>query len=87
MAQPTMLALAKLISESVAKVDGFCVAQGINFPSLDEPFTIESESIKLHPEVSEAVNYIISAAAQLIAILRPVPVTLSTSAIHVRSIQ
>ncbi|PPQ92437.1 hypothetical protein CVT25_008658 [Psilocybe cyanescens] len=83
MAQPTMLALAKLISESVAKVDGFCVAQGINFPSLDEPFTIESESIKLHPEVSEAVNYIISAAAQLIAILRPVPVTLSTSAIHV----
>lgn len=84
MAQPTMLALAKLISESVTKVDQLCTAQGIDFPSLDAPFTTESESIKLHPEVSEAANYIISAAAQLIAILRPAPVTLSTSAIHVR---
>uniref|UniRef100_A0A8H7Y8H6 S-adenosyl-L-methionine-dependent methyltransferase n=1 Tax=Psilocybe cubensis TaxID=181762 RepID=A0A8H7Y8H6_PSICU len=83
MAQPMMLALAKLISDSVAKVDQLCIEQGVIFPSLDDPFTTESESIKLHPEVAEAANYIISAAAQLIAILRPVPVTLSTSAIHV----
>jgi hypothetical protein len=84
MAQPTMNALVKLITDSVAKVDKFCGANNIKLPSLDEPFTLESEAPRMQPEVSEAVSNIISAAAQLIAVVRPAPITVMTTAIQVR---
>ncbi|KAF8953241.1 O-methyltransferase [Flammula alnicola] len=78
-----MTALVKLIADSVAKVDSFCASHNVKLPSLDEPFTLESEGPRMLPEVSEAVSHIVSAAAQLIAIVQPAPVTLMTTAIQV----
>ncbi|KAF8896767.1 S-adenosyl-L-methionine-dependent methyltransferase [Gymnopilus junonius] len=64
-------------------MDSFCVKHGVKLPSLNDPFTQESEGPRMHPEVSQAVSHIVSAAAQLIAIVRPAPVTLMTTAIQV----
>ncbi|KII92455.1 hypothetical protein PLICRDRAFT_50832 [Plicaturopsis crispa FD-325 SS-3] len=76
MALQTMAALAKLISDSVAKIESHCTEKGVHFPTLDEPFTPESEKPRLDPLVIEAASIISSAAAQLTALVTPAPLQL-----------
>ncbi|KII89673.1 hypothetical protein PLICRDRAFT_560195 [Plicaturopsis crispa FD-325 SS-3] len=82
MASTTMYTLAKLISDSVSKIDSACQKRGVQLPTLDDPFTPESESPRNDPDISEAASDIIAAAAHLIAIVRPAPITLITTGLQ-----
>ncbi|KAF8891394.1 S-adenosyl-L-methionine-dependent methyltransferase [Infundibulicybe gibba] len=87
MSDPTLSSLANLISASIAAIERNCVARKVKLPSLDEPFTPQSEAPLLDPEVQNAAAIVIAAAAQLTATLRLAPVTLITTAVqfHVSS--
>ncbi|KII87317.1 hypothetical protein PLICRDRAFT_699701 [Plicaturopsis crispa FD-325 SS-3] len=76
MACATMLSLVNLISESANKIERNCAQRGVDLPTLDDPFTPESELPRLDPDVLEATSLIVTAAAQLIALVRPAPATI-----------
>lgn len=61
-------ALAKIISSSIDKIQAACDAKNVSFPSLDEPFTPEAETIRV--EVFADAIPVIAAAHQLIATLQ-----------------
>lgn len=63
-------ALVDLISTSVDNIEHACIASGQPFPSLSEPFTRESEAIRLSPAVQQAGDILVAAAAQLTAVVR-----------------
>lgn len=69
-------ALSAIISSAVANIDAAYAAQGVTFPSLDEPF----RPSPMDGKVQDATNLIIAAAAQLIATVRPPPLTLLDAA-------
>jgi hypothetical protein len=73
-------ALSAIISSAVANIDAIYAAEGATFPSLDDPF----RPSPLDGKVQEATDLIIAAAAQLIATVRPPPVTLLEAAGSVR---
>lgn len=79
-----MLSLVNLISESANKVERNCAQRGVDLPTLDDPFTPESELPRLDPDVLEATSLIVTAAAQLIALVRPAPATIVKTVMQVR---
>ncbi|KII89667.1 hypothetical protein PLICRDRAFT_559932 [Plicaturopsis crispa FD-325 SS-3] len=87
MASATLRSLIQLMSDSVANIEVNCAQRGVQLPSLDEPFSADSEAPRSDPSIAEAASIAIAAAAQLIAILRPAPVTLLTTSfqMHVSS--
>ncbi|KII89666.1 hypothetical protein PLICRDRAFT_108610 [Plicaturopsis crispa FD-325 SS-3] len=87
MAATTMASLAKLISESVTKIETNCAQRGVQLPTLDDPFSPESEAPRNDPEILDATAKIVAAAAQLIALVRPAPSSLVTASLqmHVSS--
>ncbi|KAI0341313.1 O-methyltransferase [Trametopsis cervina] len=68
-------ALADLVKDSVDAIEQTCIAKGLPFPSLDEPFTLQSEGARMLPEVQQAAGILVSAAGQLIAAVRPPPLS------------
>jgi hypothetical protein len=62
-----LLELAKIISDSAQSLDRACTDNGLTFPSLDDPFTPQSEAFRANPEANEAANVIAAAAFQLVA--------------------
>lgn len=76
-------ALAKLVNDSVAEIEKSCTARNVVFPSLSEPFTPESEAARADLAVVEAAGVITAAASQLIALVRPAPLTLFMRSIQV----
>ncbi|ETW80891.1 hypothetical protein HETIRDRAFT_154964 [Heterobasidion irregulare TC 32-1] len=62
--------LSDLIAASVHDIDAACDARGIPFPSLDEPFSEESERARQEQEVLSSIGIIVAAATQLIAVAR-----------------
>ena len=78
-------ALAKLVNDSVAEIEKSCIARNVIFPSLSEPFTPESEAARADHAVIEAAGIITAAASQLIALVRPAPLTLFMRSIQVSS--
>ena len=62
--------LSDLIAASVRDIDAACDARGIPFPSLDEPFSEESERARQEEEVLSSIGIIVAAATQLIAVAR-----------------
>ena len=62
--------LSDLIAASVRDIDPACEARGIPFPSLDEPFSEESERARQEQEVLSSIGIIVAAATQLIAVAR-----------------
>lgn len=71
-----LLELAKIISDSVQSIDRACTESGLAFPSLDDPFTPQSEAFRTNPEANEAANIIAAAAFQLVATVLPPPYSL-----------
>ncbi|KAI0826305.1 O-methyltransferase [Irpex lacteus] len=67
--------LAKLIKTSVDSIEKIFVAKGQQFPSLDGPLDPQSEAVRMSAEVQQAGNILVAAASQLIATVRPPPVT------------
>ena len=62
--------LSDLIAASVRDIDAACDARGVSFPSLDEPFSEESERARQEEEVLSSIGIIVAAAMQLIAVAR-----------------
>ncbi|KAI0798589.1 O-methyltransferase [Irpex lacteus] len=64
-------ALAKLINDGADQLEQVCLAQGKDIPPLNEPTTLEAESILLSPDAAKATSLIVAATAQLSALVRP----------------
>jgi hypothetical protein len=72
-------ALSAIISSGVAEIESVYAARGAAYPSLDEPFRPDP----MDGVAQEAVNLIIAAASQLIATIRPAPISIFSTAASV----
>ncbi|KAF8509859.1 O-methyltransferase-domain-containing protein [Hysterangium stoloniferum] len=71
--------LTDLLVASVKRIEGVCAARGVDFPSLEDPFTPESEQIRADPVISEASSTLLAAALHLVALVRPPSITIATA--------
>ena len=67
----TLRALLSLMTKSVDVIEENCKRTGVEFPSLDEPFSPVSEAIRSEPEVVRAIALVASAAFQMLQTVRP----------------
>ncbi|KZT30015.1 S-adenosyl-L-methionine-dependent methyltransferase [Neolentinus lepideus HHB14362 ss-1] len=66
----TLLTLADIISSGVRAIHNVYSGQGMEFPSLNEPYTLDSEALRNEDQVQDACVTIAAAAFQLIATIR-----------------
>lgn len=78
-------ALSDLIHRSIEKIEHVCATSGSSLPSLHDPFNPDEEAIFADAQVQEQGAIAVAAASQLIAALRPPPVTLGIHALQVCS--
>ena len=69
-------ALANIIQSSIQQIEAVVTTNSFTFPSPDSTFSPESEAPRMHPAIQSAGSLIVSAAAQLITLVRPAPLTL-----------
>ncbi|KAF8467041.1 S-adenosyl-L-methionine-dependent methyltransferase [Russula ochroleuca] len=69
-------ALANIIQSSIEQIEEITIVNSFTFPSPDSTFSPESEAPRMHPAIQSAGSLIASAAAQLITLVRPAPLTL-----------
>ncbi len=69
-------ALANIIQSSVNDIEAALSANQLVLPSPNAPFSLESEAPRMHPSIQSAGSFITSAAAQLMAIVRPAPLVI-----------
>jgi hypothetical protein len=81
MATP-LSALSKLISSGIVTIESTYAKHGADFPSIDEPF--QPGPLDGDEALRETVDIVISAAAQLIASIKPAPRTMIENACLVR---
>jgi hypothetical protein len=77
-------ALANIILSSVEQIEAVVTANFFTFPSSESQFSFESEAPRMHPATQSAALLITSAAAQLMTLVRPVPLTLLDVTMQVR---
>jgi hypothetical protein len=75
--------LSNLIADTVTAIEQTCSSKNIDFPDLDTPFSLQSESRFMDPDISGPAATIIAAATQLSAILRPAQLAASLVALQV----
>ncbi|EMD39226.1 hypothetical protein CERSUDRAFT_152302 [Gelatoporia subvermispora B] len=83
----TVKALSDIIANGVTSIQTACDARNVSFPSLDEPFSPQSEAIR--QAVFSDIKTIIAAAYQLIATLQVPPAYVAekaTSFLHAPSL-
>jgi len=76
--------LANIIQSSVEQIEAVITANSFNFPSPESTFTFESEAPRMHPAIQSAGLLITSAAAQLMTLVRPAPLTILDTTLQVR---
>ena len=69
-------ALANIIRSSIEQIEQVTTANCFTFPSPDSTFSPETEAPLMHPAIQSAGSLIVSAAGQLITLVRPAPLTL-----------
>ena len=69
-------ALANIIQSSIEQIEQVTTANCFTFPSPDSTFSPETEAPRMHPAIQSAGSLIVSAAGQLITLVRPAPLTL-----------
>ena len=69
-------ALANIIQSSIEQIEQVTTANSFTFPSPDSTFSPETEAPLMHPAIQSAGSLIVSAAGQLITLVRPAPLTL-----------
>ena len=69
-------ALAKIIQSSVEQIESTVTTNSFTYPSPDAIFSPETEAPRMHPDIMSAGSLITSAAAQLMTLVRPAPLTL-----------
>ena len=68
-------ALVNIIQSSVEQIEVVVSVNSYSFPSPHSQFSLESEAPRMHPTIQSAGSLITSAAAQLITLVRPAPLT------------
>jgi hypothetical protein len=69
-------ALANIIQSSIEQIEATIATNSFTYPSPDSTFSFETEAPRMHPAILSAGSLITSAAAQLITLVRPAPLTL-----------
>jgi len=69
------MALANIIQSSIEQIEVVVTANSFVLPSSGSSFTLESEAPRMHPDIHSASSLITSAAAQLVTLVRPAPLT------------
>lgn len=77
-------ALTKIINDSVASIESTMTSQGLEFPSLHTPMTLQTEEARMLPEVGRACSLIVSAATQLVRTVQSPTHVLVTATLQVR---
>ena len=77
--------LADIIQSSVEQIEAVVTDNSFTFPSPESPFSFESEAPRMHPAIQSAGLLITSAAAQLMTLVRPAPITVLDVQGQVRS--
>ncbi|KAF8498111.1 S-adenosyl-L-methionine-dependent methyltransferase [Russula emetica] len=67
---------ANIIQSSVEQIEATVTTNSFTYPSPDSIFSLETEAPRMHPAILSAGSLITSAAAQLITLVRPAPLTL-----------
>jgi hypothetical protein len=67
--------LAGIIQLSIEQIEATVTANSFAYPSSDSIFSPETEAPRMHPAILSAGSLITSAAAQLITLVRPAPLT------------
>jgi hypothetical protein len=67
--------LASIIQSSIEQIDATVTVNSFAYPSPDSIFSPETEAPRMHPAILSAGSLITSAAAQLITLVRPAPLT------------
>ncbi|KAF8994602.1 hypothetical protein BDQ17DRAFT_1430978 [Cyathus striatus] len=62
-----------VVADTVASLDKVCKETNVSFPTLDEPFTPQSEALRANPIIADAANQIAAAAMQLVMNVLPAP--------------
>lgn len=74
---PALKALTSIIIQSsIVQIEEVTTADSFTFPSPDSTFIPETEALRMHPAIQSAGSLIVSAAAQLMTLVRPAPLTL-----------
>lgn len=68
-------ALVNVIQTSVDKLEETLASRGQTYPSLDTLYSPETEAPRTSPDVLALGDLVVSAAAQLIASVRPTPIS------------
>ena len=76
--------LANIIQSSIQQIEADITAKSLNFPSPESTFSLESEAPRMHLAIQSTGLIITSAAAQLMTLVRPAPLTLFDTAMQVR---
>ncbi|KAI0278934.1 O-methyltransferase [Russula aff. rugulosa BPL654] len=69
-------ALANIIQSSIEQIEATVTTNSFNYPSPDSIFSPETEAPRMDPAIMSAGSLITSAAAQLMTLVRPAPLTL-----------
>lgn len=69
-------ALSDIIQSSVEQIKAVVTTNSFTFPSPESQFNLDSEAPRMHPVIQSAGSLITSAAAQLMTLVRPAPLTL-----------
>jgi hypothetical protein len=69
-------ALANIIQSSIEQIEATVTTNSFTYPSSSSTFSLETETPRMHPAIMSAGSLITSAAAQLITLVRPAPLTL-----------
>ncbi|OCH90318.1 S-adenosyl-L-methionine-dependent methyltransferase [Obba rivulosa] len=83
MASPVaaLRALQQIIATSIDRIEESCKSRGLDFPSLDEPFTPENDAARADPVVQEASTLLAAAAHQLVATVQQPQKTIFTATV------
>ena len=73
---PALKALTNIIQSSIVPIEEVTTADSFTFPSPDSTFIPETKALRMHPAIQSAGSLIVSAAAQLMTLVRPAPLTL-----------
>lgn len=81
-----LLALAELVKSSADAIVKAVKSRSQTFPSLNQPFSRDSEVPRSSPDVQEHSTTLVAAASQLIALVRSPPLTLYLNSVQVSNI-
>lgn len=80
----TLRKLVDLLSQSVDVIEKSYSQRGLSLPSLDDPYTPDSDAVYQDTVVLQAATLASAAASQLQLLMRPAKATLTLYAIEVR---